>query len=290
MKKTKYFIQACFVYALYFVFRILPLPIASALGGMLGQVVGRFMKSSQTALKNLDDVFPDKTLVEKQRIIKDMWNNLGRVFSEYPHLKTIATNHVTTINQNILDNAQNSPKSVIYMGGHIANWEIGGAISIVKYGDPLRLVYRAPNNPWVARLLSRMRSIDKEIDYIEKSKTGGRQLVKALQNREDIAILIDQKYNEGIPVPFFGRDAMTSPAVIQLAQKFDCLIVPVRIIRLKGSHFEFEASQPLTLYDDNGAPLPATQVLTEMHGHLEAWITQHPEQWLWIHRRWPNNA
>ena len=79
-----------------------------------------------------------------------------------------------------------------------------------------------------------------------------------------LGILIDQKHNEGVAVPFFGRDALTNPSFVLLAQKFGAPVVPGQVVRLEGAHFRIRMCQPLCLQDGN-EPLPATTVLGEAH-------------------------
>ncbi len=115
-------------------------------------------------------------------------------------------------------------------------------------------------------------------------------MVESLKEGRYLGMLIDQKYNEGLPVSFFGREAMSSPAFVQLAQKFDCPLIPGRIERLGGAHFRVTAFAPMKIFEADGKPRQAEDVMEEAHRLLEAWIMERPEQWLWLHRRWRTDA
>ncbi len=101
-------------------------------------------------------------------------------------------------------------------------------------------------------------------------------------------MLVDQKLNEGILVPFFGRPAMTATALALLALRFDCDVLPARVERPPGARFRLTVFPPLALprSGDDGADVAA--LTTTVTAVIESWIRERPEEWLWIHRRWPD--
>ena len=103
-----------------------------------------------------------------------------------------------------------------------------------------------------------------------------------------MAMLVDQKMNDGISVPFLGREAMTAPALAELALKKNCPIVPARVERLKGAHFRVTFYPPLEKPNSGDRKTDILSIMTEVNLILGAWITEQPEQWLWIHNRWPD--
>src|SRR5690606_36833050 len=119
-------------------------------------------------------------------------------------------------------------KQVVHFSGHLGNWEMMAAC-LARYALQIDLVYRAPNNPWVDKLLNRYRSLNGKLNTLPKSRAGTRKLVEAMQNGRSVGILIDQKYNEGISIPFSRQSAMTSSAFVELSQKYNFGLVPFRI-------------------------------------------------------------
>ena len=130
------------------------------------------------------------------------------------------------------------------------------------------------------------RSVGGQISGHSKSSAGGKGLMKSLKSGHCAGILIDQKYNEGLSIPFFGIEAMTNPVFVQLAQKYKCALVPIRNERLEGTNFRLNVYEPIEIFDSNDAPRPIEDVIKDAHALLESWITERPEQWLWLHRRW----
>jgi KDO2-lipid IV(A) lauroyltransferase len=273
------------------VLRLLPLDWASALGGALGSWIGPRLGISRRARTNLRDAMPELGLAESEAIICGMWDNLGRVAFEYPHLRRIKVfapgGRVEVRGIEHLDRAIAAKRSVIMFSGHLGNWEIA-ALAGGQYGIDIAQIYRAANNPIVDRLVARLRGAQGEL--IPKGTVASRRAVAALRRGGHLSLLVDQKLNDGIPVPFFGRDAMTAPALAVLALRFDCAVLPVRVERLVGARFRLTVYPPLPL------PLPrsgdrdtdAAALMLEVNRTLETWIRERPEQWFWLHRRWPD--
>ena len=103
-----------------------------------------------------------------------------------------------------------------------------------------------------------------------------------------MAMLIDQKMNDGIAVPFFGRDAMTAPAIAEFALRYDMPLIPVRAVRTKDCHFEVTIYPPLAYEKTGDDEKDILAIMTQINAQLESWIREYPEQWFWVHKRWPN--
>src|SRR6266436_4184078 len=160
---------------LFGAFRLLPLDVASAIGGWLARHIGPFLGISKRARLNLRRAFPDLSDTESERIIAGMWDNLGRVAAEYPHLQKIRVfepgARVETHGFEHIDRAVAAGRRMIVFSGHIANWEIG-SLAGVQYGIAVAQIYRAANNPLVDRLISRLRG-DRD-EFIPKGAVAAR--------------------------------------------------------------------------------------------------------------------
>ena len=94
--------------------------------------------------------------------------------------------------------------------------------------------------------------------------------------------------NDGIPVPFFGRDAMTAPALARLALRYDCAVVPVRVDRIAGARFRITVETPLALPHSGDTEADTLALMTAVNAVIERWVRERPEHWFWLHRRWPD--
>jgi len=218
-----------------------------------------------------------------------MWRNLGQVIAEYPHLESLAKTEVSIEGLDRLTSLKEDGKPAIFFSIHSGNWELASA-SFLRHGLVLEPVYRPPNNPWADRMLNRFRSLNGKVTCFPKSPTGTRKLVKALKDGHHVGILIDQKYNEGLSIPFFGTPAMTSPAFVQLAQKFKCPLIPTYALRHETGSFTIHIDEELDIFNPDGSPIPVEDVINAAHSYIEKRIKETPSQWLWLHRRWGKNV
>jgi Kdo2-lipid IVA lauroyltransferase/acyltransferase len=280
--------EAAGLLAVMAVFAVLPLDWASALGGAIARLVGPRLGASRRALRNLERALPGNGAAENHRIIAAMWDNLGRAIAEYPHLGRICgegSGRVEIVNGKGVAELLAGGRPTLLFGGHFANWEVGPSTIHRLMGPCLLSVYRAANNPWVDRLQRRRLGGRRAV---AKGAQGGRALLRHLRGGGHVAMLVDQKLNDGIAVPFFGRDAMTAPAIARLALQLDCPIVPVRVERLRGARFRFTVEQPLVIADTGDTAADVHAAMIRVNAVIERWVRAQPEQWLWLHRRWPD--
>lgn len=285
MKQIRYLIQFIALLPIMGLFAALPATTASNLGGWLGRIVGPKLGANKKALRHLRMALPGKTDDDYAAIITGMWDNLGRTFAEYPHIKTLARKTEIVGADNLLAPLDDE-KPAIMFSAHLGNWELQPPSMLTQHGQRVDTIVRAPNNPYVGWLLKRFREMGGRIATLPKSKQGTRQLVQTLKDGRPIGILIDQKYNEGIAMPFFGHPAMTSPAFVQLAQKFKCPLIPSRLERIDRTSFRLTFYPALPVFDEAGNPRKVEDVITDAHAMIEQWITERPDQWIWLHRRW----
>jgi len=269
------------------VFGLLPPDAASALGGALARRIGPRLRVSKRARRNLRRALPELSESEITNIVAGMWDNLGRVAAEYPHLRGIRVfepgGRVETHGLQHIDRVVAAGRRMIIFSGHIANWEIA-MLAAVQYGISIAQIYRAANNPLVDRMITRFRGDAGEL--IPKGAAGARRAVATLRRGAHLTMLADQKMNDGIPVPFFGHPAMTTSALAALALRFDCDVLPARVERLAGARFRLTVFRPLPLLRSDDPRADVAALMAQVNATLEAWIRDRPEQWFWLHRRW----
>jgi KDO2-lipid IV(A) lauroyltransferase len=283
-------IEAVGAALMFGLFRLLPLDAASALGGWLGRLIGPRLGVSKRAQINLRRALPELDAAAARGVMRGMWDNLGRVVAEYPHLAEFRVyagdGRIEFVGDDILDPVIASGKSAIFISAHYGNWEIA-TMAATQRGLDVAEIYRAANNPWIDRLIATYRdSVGSEL--IPKGTIAARRSIAALRDGRHLAVLVDQKMNDGIPVPFFGRAAMTAPAVAQLALRFDCAIMPARVERLKGARFRIVMSPPIAVVRTGDRQADTLAIMNAVNEEIERWLRERPEMWLWLHRRWPD--
>jgi KDO2-lipid IV(A) lauroyltransferase len=270
-------------------FGLLPLDWASAIGGALARTIGPRLGISKRARLNIRRALPELPDHEIAKTVAQMWDNLGRVAAEYPHLRQIRVfepgGRVETHGFEHMDRAVTAGRRMIIFSGHIANWEIG-MLAAVQYGAEVAQIYRAANNPLIDRMITRFRSIGGEL--IPKGTVAARRAIAVLRRGAHVTMLADQKMNDGIPVPFFGRPAMTASSLAALALRFDCDVLPARVERLGGARFRLTVFPPLPLPSSGDHHADVATLMTRVNQTLEGWIRDRPQEWFWVHRRWPD--
>lgn len=262
---------------------------ASATGSALLRLVGPRLSAHATARDNLRRAFPEKTEAEIKTILRGMWDNLGRTLGEMPHLKALTRldgPYMTVIGGDVLERLRDEGRPIIFFGGHIANWEVIPWI-VGQFGIVSQVFFRAPNNPLVMDIYADIRGGGGFGGLLPKGRDGARAAMMTLRDGGNLGILADQKMNDGIPVPFFGRDAMTAPALAHFAQRFNAQVVPTRARRLGGCRLEVTITPPIDLPDSGDRHTDVAETMRRVNATLEDWIRETPEQWLWVHRRWP---
>jgi KDO2-lipid IV(A) lauroyltransferase len=272
--------------------RLLPIDTSSALCGRIARCIGPRLGVHKVALANLKAAFPEKPEAEIGKIAEDMWENLGRTAGEYPHLDRFDlyanTDRFTVRGTENVVLLRDDETCGIFFSGHIGNWEIV-SLAATQNDLPLTRIYREPNNKSLGRLFHSGRQAVSG-DLVPKGSEGAKAAMKALRDGRHLGMLVDQKMNDGIEARFFGRPAMTAPALALFALKFKCPVVPARVIRKNGARFEVEIQPPLELPEPSGDRQQDILNLTQaVNDRLEEWIREAPEQWLWVHRRWPKD-
>ena len=286
LHEIKRYLEYLFVIIFFFLSRLIGINLSSLLGGTVFSLYGLFSKRNSIALSNLEKVFPNKKLKEKKKIIRNMWFHFGRIIGEYPHLKSINIFENPNIKikniQNLLGPLKKE-KKCIFFSAHIGNWELTSH-PLTQNGYKIYFIYRAPNNRLVDNLLRRIRQ-DYGVNLIKKGPQGAKDCIKVLKENGNIGMLIDQKMNDGVPSLFFGRKAMTAPAIVKLSMKFKCPIVPAVCIREKGIKYSIEYFKPIRQSKLKKFK-NEYEILNYLNTYIESWIKNNPSQWMWIHNRW----
>jgi len=199
--------------------RLLPFRLASKLGSCLLRLIGPLSSKHKIAKTGIDIAFPDLSETERARILRDQWGNLGRTFAEFPlmhRIKAFAPGSRVSITG--IEHLERHHPAIL-ISGHFANWEVMATV-LTQSSQTVRITYRKLNNPYMdARIINQRQKYGTKFLVQKSTHRGGRELFLALQNNEGIAILNDQKFNEGIALPFFGTETMTNLKLRESAKR-----------------------------------------------------------------------
>jgi KDO2-lipid IV(A) lauroyltransferase len=287
--RLRYGAEAAVFFSFMAFFKVIGLESASRIGGWIGRNIFSHLPPDRVARANLAAAFPEKSEDERDSIRRTMWDNLGRVVGEYPHLERFSPKgddpRITYSLPPGLTVDDMKTGAVMLLSGHLANWEIMPILA-AQVGLEGAAVVRPPNNPYVADWVARQRAIQGPATLIAKHNAA-RGMLGQLRAGKMLCMLVDQKLREGIPAPFFGRDAMTTPAPAALALKTGARLVFAANRRLPGPRFHVTVWPQIDFApsgDDDADTLALTAAITH---RIEDMIRADPGQWLWIHNRWP---
>lgn len=288
MKLFKYFFEFIIVIFFFAIFKIIGLKNSSNLGCLIFKKIGPILRKSKKIRKNIKIVFPDIGADKENKIIREMWCNYGRVFSEYMHLQNFKKNESNYIKINFekFDELKKRKNPILFFSGHFANFELL-SMEIEKNGFEVCALYRPLNNVFLNPIMEKLRikhicknQIPKSIPG--KGRDGTRQLVRKINEKRNIAIMVDQKVTEGIQVNLFNKKAHTLNIPAQLALKHGYLLVPLEIKREDKINFSINIKDPLKIDQDDDQ----YSITRKINFELEKMILNNPCQWIWTHDRW----
>jgi KDO2-lipid IV(A) lauroyltransferase len=278
-------------YAEYLVFRMvaalieaLPLDVASRWSGAGWRLVAPRLRRHQRALDNLALAFPEMSAAERERVARAMWDNLGRTFAEFFHMRRIAAEQRIALEpyERFKAIAEGGPFVVCTL--HMGNWEIISQAGL-RFGVPLAGVYQRLTNPYVDRWTLKMREPLYPGGLFDKSPATARALLRLAREGGYPAFVADLRERRGLETPFFGRPARSNPFPALIARTAGMPLYAARAMRLPNSHVQVRIERvevPKTA-DRDADVLAATAAL---HAQFEEFIREAPEQWMWAHRRW----
>ncbi len=265
---------------------------ASNLGAALAGRLGPPLPVSRVADRNLRLALPSLGAEARREVVRGMWESVGRTVGELPHLASLTNTssgpgwEVTGLD--ILQEQAARGGPAIFFSAHIGNWEMLPPI-LARLGIHMASFYRALSNGAVDQAVNglRRKAVGADLPMFPKGATGARGALAHLSRGGYLGMLVDQKMNDGIPVEFFGRTAMTAPALAALALRFRCPVIPGRIRRTGPARLRLEVESALALPDSGDRQQDIATLMRMVNATLERWITDEPRSWLWLHRRWP---
>lgn len=290
MRKFIYFTQYLFFRGLVYILQSLPLNLVANYCAAFCRVVGPKLKVSKVALKNFELVYPKMDCAAKNKLLTDCWDNYGRFIAEFAHIGKLSleefNQHISFVGLENIQQLIDSNSPFLIATGHFANWDFA-LHSFQNFATTLGVVYRKLNNPYIDNYVAKTRSMNGKVNLISKGADGARRIIQSLKSKQSIALLIDQKMNDGIDVPFFGYEVKTAPAIARFSYQFNYPIIPMQISRKKGSNFLITIEKPIEI--DHSLPKEEAILkgMIAVNQVVEKWVLARPQEWFWFHKRWP---
>src|SRR5262252_6118413 len=266
--------------------------VVSDMAGAVMRIIGPWLPEHRTGRDNLRAAFPQKSDANIEIILRGVWDNLGRVAAEIAHLDHICSGD--RYKRNFIDYTPESiarfiqlkedGKPAVVFAAHLANWELPAVIAASDGLDSV-VLYRRPNLGAIADAVIALRK-GLMGELVASSMGAPVAFARALEQGRHVAMLVDQHYTRGIDVTFFGRTCKVNPLIAMLAREIECPIYGTRVIRLPGNRFRVEVSEEVKPVRDAEGRIDVQGTMQAITEVVEGWVREHPEQWLWVHRRW----
>ncbi|NPD14807.1 lysophospholipid acyltransferase family protein [Xinfangfangia sp. D13-10-4-6] len=245
------------------------------------RLLSRFTNWRGRIRENLKLIMPDLPEAEIRRLQREVPASFGRtmieLYSPEEFSRRIAAEPLQGPGIAALEEAHRQGRPVLLVTGHIGNYDAMRAALIAR-GYPVGGLYK----PMVNRFFN-----DHYVSTIERigeplfprNRNGMAEMLRFLKGGGMLGVVLDQHMYSGVPLDFMGHQAMTSLSVAEMALKYNALIVPAYGIRRPDLGFDLITEAPIPA----GDPLVTTQALNDS---LAAQVRKHPDQWIWMHRRW----
>jgi KDO2-lipid IV(A) lauroyltransferase len=256
--------------------------------------VGPLLREQRIGRANLTAAFPDKSPQEIEAILAGVWDNLGRVGAEFAHLDHVwdldpahperSRIRLAPGTAEVFERLRADGKGALIFAAHLANWELP-ALAAPAYGLPSAVLFRRPNIAAADRAIQSMRAVNMG-EMIATTADAPLRLAHALEAGIHVGMLVDQHFGRGVDVTFFGRPAKANPLLARLVRQVDVPIHGVRVIREPGSRFTVQLTEEVPPARDAAGRIDIAGTMQRVTSVIESWVREHPEQWLWLHRRW----
>jgi len=273
-------------------FRLLPMPVALAVGRAIGTLWWLVdARHRRVAADNIERALGDElSALERRRLVRRVFQHFATILPEIAKASQVIPSadfdrHFEFENLDAIDRALALGRGVILVTGHIGNWEVLGMVTSLK-GYDMTTIARQLDNPKLDALINRER--ERYGQEIVAKQGALRAMVSVLKRRGILTFVVDQNAREGhVFVDFFGRPAATVKSVAALALRDETPIVfGVSVRQGLGFRYKVMVDDPIFV-ENTGDKDGDVQRLTQDFTHrLERRVRQYPEQWLWLHRRW----
>ena len=258
------------------------------------RALGPWLPEHRVGRANLKTAFPEKSAAEIEQILRGVWDNLGRIGGEFAHLDRLWNVDLEHLERGRIEASpetiarfkalRDDGKPALVFAAHLGNWELP-ALATAVYGLESAIIFRRPSIADVDRLVSELRSMSMGT-LIPTGIDAPVRAAYALERGVHVGMLVDQYFNRGVEVTFFGRRTLANPMLARLARQVDCPIHGTRAIRLPNHRFRIELTEAIAPARDHDGQIDVAGTMQVITSIIEGWIREYPEQWLWLHRRW----
>lgn len=261
---------------------------------VLGRVFGGFfyiciLSEKRKTLESIRTAYPQWGEGEVRKLARAMWKGLGQGLFESVRWIPLTQEQVVSQVARVegwenMEKAWSRGKGVIVVTGHLGNWELLGAY--LGYKHPTTAVAKQLYDPRFDDLITWMRSDKLKVPMIKRGMAL-RGILEALKKNWVVYALVDQDTgNDGLFVPFFGKQAWTQSGMARIAARTGAALVPAFMVRGSDGRFEMHVEKEIEIPQTDDVEKDVLEMVRRYTEVIEAYVRKYPEQWMWMHRRW----
>lgn len=286
--KRQHYVEYYLIRILRIILLCMPLDMASFLMGKIWRIIAPFNTRHSRVLRHIKWAMGDEyTPAEREKIARNMWENLGRTFCEsmiaervLKNPKRIAVNEAVFRHWN-----EECSEGALLLTHHFGNWELSSAATVLYSDRKVLGIYKSIKNPLVEAYFLNKRKILFPGGLYSEQSGAAKKALEGVRAGYDMAMVCDLRQLRGTIVKFFDMPFAVSnfPETIAIRYKKPVFVAQLR--RLKGAYFTLDAK--LIDYEITGDLKQDSHNLTQsVHSEFEKWVRQNPEQWMWAPFRW----
>ena len=275
-----------------FFYSLLPRKLQISLGKGLGTLLYLFKFKEKIVRQNLKYAYPEEDRL-RERIFRESYLHLGNLFLEILLLfarkgkaqKSFIEKYVDFEGSHFFRTAQDQGKSVLFLSSHLGNWEIMGGAGALFLNSDLMLVTKHLKPEWLHLAIEEgRRASHLKATYEPKTM---KDILHQFKKKAAVGFVLDQYAGPpvGVRVPLFGIPVSTSLAVATLVKRSGAVVLPVENYRKPDGRWSVVVSAPVEWISHSDSHYELALNTANYTALLEKHIRKHPEQWLWIHRR-----
>lgn len=275
----------------HFALKLLPIDVCSDLGAFLGRIVVKTKHRAAVAnmRRNLEVMFPEASVVQKEALVTKNCESLGRLMTEFSVLTRLCRDEqrVKAIGlENLVEAAHAGPVIMVLL--HLGNWEVLSSITR-RSGLSFHTFFLPLSNPverWVtARVRKKLGA-----QLLPEGVAGVAPALKILKRGGMVSIFCDEAFSGEIRAPLFGREAHLRgnlALATRLARKTNAKLCIVNSLRTQSANFECHFSSPIDLPVRSEAPTEESMLadVRFLNNLIEPKIKRHADQWYYLHEK-----
>jgi len=288
LSRAAWQVEAVFIRLMIWLLRLCSIEPATRIAMAALRGIGPLMPMWDKVARNLRVAFPAMSEQDIAHNRRQIFGYLGAAIAELvlsDRLWQQRAERFEFIADGNIQGIASGGRPMVLVTAHVGAWQLSNLIA-ARYQFPLTSLYAPESNPRLGAITLKLRSA---LPCTWISRDGGvRRLMQELRDGRSVGLACDTRLDQGDAVPFFGHPAMTNTVPARLALKQDCELIPVRVERLPGVRFRITMETPISPRNPKASEAEqALDMTTQLNARFEEWISQTPEQWMCLARRFP---